>query len=93
MPGVCAHMEAIMWNAAFWKDAGERAIRTFAQVLVSFLVVTGVTVVSLDWNDALAFAGTAGVVSILMSVADPRMHRNDDDLARDFSYTGKHRKG
>lgn len=56
-----------MWSAAFWRDAAERAAKTAAQAIVA-LLVTGVTVVDIDWAQAAAVAGTAALVSVLMSV-------------------------
>lgn len=52
----------------FWLAAAERAIKTFAQALVA-LFVAGVTVLTIDWQQALAVAVTAAVVSVLTSIA------------------------
>lgn len=57
-----------MTSKQFWKDAAERAVRTFAQALLG-VFVAGVTVMSVEWEGALATAGTAALVSVLMSVA------------------------
>jgi hypothetical protein len=56
----------------FWIAAGERAVKTFAQALVA-LLVAGVTVLTIDWQQGLAVAGTAAVVSVLTSVASVRL--------------------
>ena len=57
-----------IFDVAFVKAAGERAIKTFAQALVA-VFAAGVTVIDVDWMQALAVAGTAAVLSILTSVA------------------------
>ena len=56
----------------FWIAAAERAIKTFAQALVA-LFVAGVTVLTIDWQQGLAVAGTAALVSLLTSVASLRV--------------------
>lgn len=49
-------------------DAFERAAKTFAQALLAVLV-GNVTVISVNWSQALAVAGTAALVSVLTSLA------------------------
>ena len=56
----------------FWLAAAERAIKTFAQALVA-LFVAGVTVLTIAWQQGLAVAGTAALVSLLTSVASLRV--------------------
>jgi len=55
-----------LYTATFWKDAFERAAKTAVQVVIGFFVA-GVTVLDLAWDDALAVAGTAAVLSLLTS--------------------------
>jgi hypothetical protein len=57
-----------MFTAAFWLAAGERAVKTFAQSLVA-LFIGGSTVITIDWQQALALAGTATLISVLTSIA------------------------
>ncbi len=57
-----------MKTSKFWKDAFERALKTFAQAAVAVLAVaTGV--LDANWVQAISVAGLAGVVSLLTSVA------------------------
>lgn len=61
-----------MFDTLFWKAAAERAIKTFAQSLVA-LFIAGVTILSIDWVQALAVSGTAALVSVLTSIASSRL--------------------
>ena len=56
----------------FWVAAGERAVKTFAQSLVA-LFAAGVTILNIDWQQGLAVAATAALVSVLTSVASVRL--------------------
>lgn len=60
-----------MFTTLFWKDAGERAIKTAAQALLALWLVGDVAfnVLSVDWANAAGIAGGAAVVSLLTSVA------------------------
>ena len=62
----------MLTEKAFWIAAGERAVKTFAQALVA-LFVAGVTVLTIDWQQGLAVAATAALVSILTSIASARI--------------------
>jgi hypothetical protein len=59
--------EQTMFTLAFWKDAAERAVKTFAQSLLALLTV-GATITSIDWVSALEISATATVLSLLTSV-------------------------
>ena len=56
-------------NAAFWKAAAERAIKTFAQALLALLGTGSVGITSLDWPQLLSVSGTAALASVLTSLA------------------------
>lgn len=57
-----------MWTLRFWRDALERAIKTFAQALLAFLGATAVGLTDIAWLDALNVAALAAVVSLLTSL-------------------------
>lgn len=57
-----------MMSKTFLKDAAERAVKTFAQALLAAFAA-GVTILSVDWKEALAIGATAALVSVLTSVA------------------------
>lgn len=78
-----------MWTKDFWKAAGERAIRTLAQSLLSLWLAGDVfNVLNVDWLNALGVSLGAALISVLMSlvptgpegspswVADPNAVRN-----------------
>lgn len=77
-----------MFTRAFWIDATERAIKTFAQALVA-VFVAGVTILSVPWLDALAVAATAALVSVLTSVAS--LELGQSGTASATGYVGRHR--
>jgi L-lactate permease len=58
----------LLTDRGFWIATSERAIKTFCQALVA-LFVAGVTVLTIDWQQGLAVAATAAVVSVLTSIA------------------------
>ena len=78
-----------IFTREFAADAGERSLKTFAQALVA-LFVAGVTILSVDWVDALAVAGTAALVSVLTSIASSG--RGEPESASALEYVGQHRR-
>lgn len=60
-----------MWTARFWLSLAERALKTFAQVMVAQLLVGDRVLGLLDvnWPTSLSVAGLATVVSALTSIA------------------------
>lgn len=57
-----------MWSKQYWLDVLERLLRTFSQTFLAVYIPTGLTPVA-DWKTALISAGTAAVLSLLMSLA------------------------
>ena len=59
-----------MFTVAFWRDAGERAIKTAAQAVILGLALgEGFNAFGVDWRLALGFALGGGILSLLTSVA------------------------
>ena len=58
-----------MRSKAFWIDAGERAVRTFAQALVAVMVAGFVFTDAAAWGEALLASAVAALISLLTSVA------------------------
>lgn len=59
-----------MFTLAFWKGAGERAIKTFAQALVAVIGTGALGILDVDWASALSVAGLATIVSVLTSIGN-----------------------
>ena len=57
-----------MFTIKFWKDAGERAIRTAAQALLALWATDVSGVLTVDWLQAFSVAGLAAITSVLMSI-------------------------
>lgn len=58
-----------MWtNRQFWEQATWRGFRSFCQALSAMLVGTSVNLFTADWHSMVGVAGTAGLVSLLMSI-------------------------
>lgn len=83
-----------MWTVHFWKDAGERAIKTAAQTALASLFVTNVPVWELDWSAGIGVTVTATVASVLTSiVSSGRGSHQSASLVStvDDGYVGEHR--
>ncbi len=67
-----------LWSGAFWKGAGERAIKTFIQTFIAVVIAgvgadaVGVTAGILDvsWLSALSVAALAGLLSLGTSIGN-----------------------
>ena len=57
-----------MFSKVFLLDVTERAIKTFAQVLLSALTMENANVFELSWSQMLKLAVSASVVSVLTSI-------------------------
>lgn len=58
-----------MFTTLFFKDAAERAVKTFAQALLALLLVAPQTpILGFDWPSALGLAATSAVISVLTSI-------------------------
>lgn len=66
-----------MFSKLFWKDSLERAVKTFAQVLLALFAGNQVDIVNVDWGQAFSVAGTAVLVSFLTSIVSSKVGDSD----------------
>jgi hypothetical protein len=57
-----------MFEIEFWKDAGERAIRTAAQSVIALLTGSVTGILDVDWVQTLSISALAAFLSVLMSL-------------------------
>lgn len=62
-----------MFTAKFWRRTAERAVRAFAAALVGALTAGMALTDVAQWKAALITAGTAALVSVLMSLAGSKV--------------------
>jgi hypothetical protein len=58
-----------MFTVPFWRASAERALRTVAQTAVALIGVDLVSVVDIAWPYVAGVSATAGLLSLLTSVA------------------------
>lgn len=54
-------------NKKWWRCAGVRSLKTFAQTMVSLMTV-GQALTDVDWIAALSISATAAIASLLTSI-------------------------
>jgi len=52
----------------YWAFAGERAVKTVAQVAMATIGVTAAGIIEVDWLQVLSVSALAGLMSLLTSV-------------------------
>lgn len=57
-----------MFTVKFWRDAGERAIRTFAQAELALIGADSADLIHIHWAGNLSVAAGAAVLSLLTSI-------------------------
>ncbi len=60
-------------SKTFWLNTLDRAIRTFAQVLITLLGAENIGIVDVDWLSVLSIALMAVLLSVLTSLATPNV--------------------
>ena len=61
-----------MWKPTFWKQAAERAIKTFAQTIVAMVGANSVSVLDADFLAVISASFGAAILSILTSIASTK---------------------
>lgn len=75
---------SVLATKLFWKDAAERAIKTFAQALVALLGAGAVDVLQVNWGDRLSVSVGAALISVLTSIASAGAGSNSASLVVDY---------
>jgi hypothetical protein len=57
-----------VWELSYWKQVIERAVRTAAQVALSFWVVGQTGILDVDWQQFFSVVGLATLASVAMSL-------------------------
>ena len=60
-----------MWTASFWKDAGERAIKTAAQAAI--VALSGAALDKIDYQQAGLAIASLTALSLLTSIVSSRV--------------------
>jgi len=64
---------------AFWEYAGERAIKTFAQVAVATITASQVIgFFDVNWSEILSVSALAAALSLLTSIALPSAEKKKE---------------
>jgi hypothetical protein len=65
-----------MWSKVFWLDATERAIKTFAQVILALGVAGALDAFAVDWAKVLGVALGAVILSYASSIVTAEIRKN-----------------
>ena len=59
-----------MFTIAFWKGAGERAIKTFFQASIAVVTADTAGILDVQWGQLASVAGLAALISVFTSLAN-----------------------
>lgn len=67
----------MLTSKEFWKAAGVRSVRTFAQTALSMITI-GQAFIDVNWINVLSVSGVACILSLLTSLAGLPEVEGDD---------------
>lgn len=67
----------MLTSKEFWKAAGVRAVKTFAQTALSMITI-GQAFIDVNWVNVLSVSGVACILSLLTSLAGLPEVEGDD---------------
>lgn len=67
----------MIWNKTFWKDATERAIKTFAQVILALGAAGALNAFQVDWVTVLGVGIGATLLSYASSIVTAEIRKTD----------------
>lgn len=70
-----------MWTRNFWKQAAERAVKTFAQAALVLLTGDGMGVLDVNWGDVGSVGALAAIASVLTSIVTSTVGEPNDPSA------------
>lgn len=80
-----------IFTVIFWKAAGERAVKTFAQSSVAVITANATGLLDVDYVGVGSIAGLAALVSVLTSIGSDALTRTGPSLANEVAQ-GKHER-
>lgn len=80
-----------MWTVAWWKDVAERAFRTGAATLLSWITVAGATVgfEDIQWDRGLSVTGISVLATILFAISTHGLTRNGPSFTSVYKHNGE----
>ena len=67
----------MIWSREFWKDATERAIKTFAQVILALGAAGALNAFQVDWFTVLGVGIGAALLSYASSIVTAEIRKTD----------------
>lgn len=71
----------MIWTKAFWKGAGERAVKTFFQTFVALIGTSAVILQDVDWLFIGSGSTLAAILSLATSIGNADFTAGDDENA------------
>ena len=73
----------MIFTIGFWKQATERAVKTFAQTALALFGAGAINVLTVDWQQVVGVSAGAAVLSYLTSIVSVEITKTGISLAKD----------